>query len=161
MIYLYTMAMNEQFVRHGQNELSKGNLKGYEAIESLRTLFNTLVGSDIVEELPVSPEPTPSVLVEGITNTLVQSSDSEENSNDAAKYGLTNLEEQLYNLMQGNVYQIVDKPSIKRALWGDDNLKTDSAVQKLIERIRSKIENDFHNPRRLIAVKGKGYLFRG
>jgi DNA-binding response OmpR family regulator len=35
---------------------------------------------------------------------------------------------------------------------------SDSALQKLIERIREKIEVDPKHPRRLLAVRGQGYI---
>ncbi len=54
---------------------------------------------------------------------------------------------------------VCTRDAIKQAIWADEP-PTDSALQKLIERIRDKIEPDPRHPRRLIAVRGQGYMLR-
>lgn len=69
----------------------------------------------------------------------------------------THLEGALYAFLTAHVGVVCDRESIKRALWTED-APSDSALQKLIERIREKIEVDPKQPRRLLAVRGQGYI---
>jgi DNA-binding response OmpR family regulator len=39
-------------------------------------------------------------------------------------------------------------------------MPSQSALQKIIERIREKIEDDPDSPYKLIAVRGRGYMLR-
>ena len=70
---------------------------------------------------------------------------------------LTHLEGALYAFLTAHAGVVCDRESIKRALWTED-APSDSALQKLIERIREKIEVDPKQPRRLLAVRGQGYI---
>lgn len=72
----------------------------------------------------------------------------------------TYLEGKVYEYLKSHAGDVCDREEIKRAVWGDSNPPTDSAVQKIIERIREKIELDAENPRYLIAVRGQGYMLR-
>jgi DNA-binding response OmpR family regulator len=47
-----------------------------------------------------------------------------------------------------------------QTVWREDNMPSNSALQKIIERIREKIEDEPDNPFRLIAVRGRGYMLR-
>lgn len=69
----------------------------------------------------------------------------------------THLEGALYAFLTAHAGVVCDRETIKRALWTDE-APSDSAVQKLIERIREKIELDPKQPRRLLAVRGQGYI---
>ncbi|NJK79825.1 MAG: transcriptional regulator [Chloroflexaceae bacterium] len=71
----------------------------------------------------------------------------------------THLESAVYSFLSSNAGVVCDRESIKRAVW-KDTPPSDSALQKLIERIREKIEPDPKHPRRLIAVRGQGYILR-
>ncbi len=57
-----------------------------------------------------------------------------------------------------HVGEVCDREEIKRAVW-KNNPPTNSALQKIIERIREKIEPD-PEPRYLIAVRGQGFMLR-
>ena len=69
----------------------------------------------------------------------------------------THLEGAVYAFLAAHAGTVCDRDSIKRAIW-DEELPSDSALQKLIERIREKIETDPKQPRRLLAVRGQGYI---
>jgi hypothetical protein len=69
----------------------------------------------------------------------------------------THLEGALYAYLAAHAGVVCDRESIKRALWTDET-PSDSALQKVIERIREKIEIDPKQPRRLLAVRGQGYI---
>src|SRR6266567_4514447 len=69
------------------------------------------------------------------------------------------LEGRVYEYLKSHVGEVCDKEEIKRAVWGN-NPPTNSALQKIIERIREKIEPEPENPRYLIAVRGQGFMLR-
>jgi hypothetical protein len=69
------------------------------------------------------------------------------------------LEGRVYEYLKSHVGEVCDREDIKRAVWGN-NPPTNSALQKIIERIREKIEPDSENPRYLIAVRGQGFMLR-
>lgn len=71
----------------------------------------------------------------------------------------TYLEREVYTFLATNAGVVCTRDAIKQAIWPNEP-PTDSALQKLIERIRDKIEPDPRHPRRLIAVRGQGYMLR-
>ena len=72
---------------------------------------------------------------------------------------LTDLEYRLLLLLYGRLGKICDKYQIVEAVWGQDYIDEvdDARVEKLISRLRSKVEHDPANPRYLITVRGRGY----
>ena len=73
--------------------------------------------------------------------------------------GLTHQEKRVYDFLKTHKGELCLREDIKWAVW-QSNEPTNSALQKIIERIREKIEPDPDNPRYLIAVRGKGYILR-
>jgi hypothetical protein len=77
---------------------------------------------------------------------------------------LTDLEYRLLLLLYGRLEKICDKYQIVEAVWGQDYIDEvdDARIEKLISRVRGKIEQDPANPRYLLTVRGRGYrLVRG
>lgn len=72
---------------------------------------------------------------------------------------LTDLEYRLLLLMYGRIGKICDKYQIVEAVWGQEYIDEvdDARIEKLISRLRSKIEHDPANPRYLLTVRGRGY----
>lgn len=72
---------------------------------------------------------------------------------------LTNLEYRLMLLLFYNADKIVDKYSIVADVWGDGYLDEvdDARIEKLISRLRQKIEPDSGSPCFLTTVRGRGY----
>ena len=72
---------------------------------------------------------------------------------------LTDLEYRLLLLVYGRMGKICDKYQIVEAVWGQDYIDEvdDARIEKLISRLRSKIERDPANPRHLVTVRGRGY----
>jgi DNA-binding response OmpR family regulator len=72
---------------------------------------------------------------------------------------LTDLEYRLLELLYDRCDKITDKYRIVTAVWGEDYLGEvdDSRVEKLVSRLRSKIEPDPSNPCYLITQRGRGY----
>jgi hypothetical protein len=71
----------------------------------------------------------------------------------------TYLEGKVYDYLKAHLGQVCDREDIKQAVWGN-TMPTNTALQKIIERIREKIEPDPDNPHYLIAIRGQGYLLR-
>ncbi len=72
---------------------------------------------------------------------------------------LTNLEYRLMLLLFQNAEKIVDKYTIVSNVWGDSYIDEvdDARIEKLVSRLRQKIETDSSAPRRLTTVRGRGY----
>jgi hypothetical protein len=72
---------------------------------------------------------------------------------------LTDLEYRLLLLLYGRLGKICDKYQIVEAVWGQDYIDEvdDARVEKLISRLRSKVEHDPANPKYLSTVRGRGY----
>jgi len=72
---------------------------------------------------------------------------------------LTDLEYRLLLLLYGRLNKICDKYQIVEAVWGEGYIDQvdDARIDKLLSRLRAKIEPDPRNPRYLITVRGRGY----
>jgi DNA-binding winged helix-turn-helix (wHTH) protein len=72
---------------------------------------------------------------------------------------LTDLEYRLLLLLYGRMDKICDKYQIVEAVWGQEYLGEvdDARIEKLISRLRSKLEPDPSQPRYLLTVRGRGY----
>lgn len=72
---------------------------------------------------------------------------------------LTDLEYRLLLLLYGRLGKICDKYQIVEAVWGQDYIDEvdDARVEKLVSRLRSKVERDPATPKYLITVRGRGY----
>lgn len=72
---------------------------------------------------------------------------------------LTDLEFRLMRLLYDRQDKLTDKYRIVTAVWGEAYLGDvdDARVEKLISRLRSKIEPDPSDPRYLITQRGRGY----
>lgn len=72
---------------------------------------------------------------------------------------LTELEYRLLLLLYGHLNQICDKYQIVEAVWGEEYIDQvdDARIDKLLSRLRAKIEPEPRTPRYLITVRGRGY----
>lgn len=72
---------------------------------------------------------------------------------------LTSLEYRLMLLLFYNVDKIVDRYQLVTEVWGEEYLDEveDARIEKLISRLRQKIEPDPANPRFLMTVRSRGY----
>ncbi len=73
--------------------------------------------------------------------------------------GLTALEYKLLLLLFQNRERLMDKYQIVTSVWGESYIDEvdDARVEKLISRLRQKIEPDPANPQFLTTVRGRGY----
>jgi DNA-binding winged helix-turn-helix (wHTH) protein len=72
---------------------------------------------------------------------------------------LTDLEFKLLQLFDERRDKLTDKYAIVTRVWGESFLDEidDARVEKLVSRLRGKIESDPANPRYLTTVRGRGY----
>jgi DNA-binding response OmpR family regulator len=72
---------------------------------------------------------------------------------------LTDLEYRLLLLLYGRLGKICDKYQIVEAVWGEAYIDRvdDARIEKLVSRLRSKVERNPRDPRYLITVRGRGY----
>jgi hypothetical protein len=72
---------------------------------------------------------------------------------------LTNLEYRLILLLYGRLGQIVSKYDVVEAVWGEEYMDEvdDARIEKLVSRLRNKVEPDPRNPHFLVTVRGRGY----
>ncbi len=76
---------------------------------------------------------------------------------------LTELEYRLLLLLYSRLDEVVDKYAIVEGVWGPDAIDEvdDSRIERLVSRLRSKIEPDSGEPRYLQTVRGRGYRLVG
>jgi DNA-binding response OmpR family regulator len=62
-------------------------------------------------------------------------------------------------LLYGQIDKICDKYHIVEAVWGEDYIEEvdDARIEKLVSRLRQKIEPDPSQPCYLVTVRGRGY----
>ncbi len=86
-------------------------------------------------------------------------SESGEVSINGRQIDLTALEYQLIRLLFQNSNRIVDKYQIVQEVWGDEGLREvdDARIEKLVSRLRQKVEPDPSNPVYIVTVRGRGY----
>ena len=72
---------------------------------------------------------------------------------------LTNLEYRLLLLLYGRLGKICTKYDVVEAVWGEDYIDEvdDARIEKLVSRLRQKIEPDVANPRYVQTIRGRGY----
>jgi len=72
---------------------------------------------------------------------------------------LTDLEYRLLLYLYGRLERVCDKYAIVQNVWGEEFIDEvdDARIEKLISRVRAKIEPDATKPRYVISVRGRGY----
>jgi len=72
---------------------------------------------------------------------------------------LTDLEYRLLLLLYGRLNKICDKYQIVEAVWGEEYIDQvdDARIDKLLSRLRAKIEPEPRHPQYLITVRCRGY----
>ena len=72
---------------------------------------------------------------------------------------LTDLEYRLLLLLYGRLGKLCDKYQIVESVWGEEYIDEvdDARIDKLVSRLRRKIEPNPGEPRYLITVRGRGY----
>lgn len=110
----------------------------------------------LAQEQP-QEQPTEQPII--VTPTIVAQQPAASSERDDDK-PLTYKEGKVYEYLKTRLEEVCDRTEIMQAVWEDGNKPSNSALQKIIERIRKKIEDDPNSPYKLIAVRGRGYMLR-
>lgn len=78
---------------------------------------------------------------------------------DSKKCDLTTHQFNLLKVLADRAGRVLSRNNIMNALKGNDLEAFDRSIDVHISRIRSEIEEDPNNPRRVITVRGVGYVF--
>jgi hypothetical protein len=72
---------------------------------------------------------------------------------------LTDLEYKLLLLLYGNLDKICDKYKIVESVWGENYIDEvdDARIEKLVSRLREKLEPKPEEPKYLQTIRGRGY----
>lgn len=72
---------------------------------------------------------------------------------------LTALEHRLFLLLYGRLGQIVDKYTIVENVWGEKYIDEvdDARIERLVSRLRKKLQPEEDSPNYLTTVRGRGY----
>lgn len=72
---------------------------------------------------------------------------------------LSSREASLFLLFMKHPRQVFTKEMIYEQIWGTETAVDDNAIMVYVNRLRSKIEDDRHNPVHILTVRGLGYRF--
>ena len=72
---------------------------------------------------------------------------------------LTSLEQSLLYLLAANAGRLLTRDEIIDHLWGVDYAAESNVVDRHVRNLRAKLQNDWHRPRYIATVPGKGYRF--
>jgi DNA-binding winged helix-turn-helix (wHTH) protein len=71
---------------------------------------------------------------------------------------LTPTEFELLSVLASNSGHVVDQDTLLRRVWGDEYGGRSTVVDVGVHRLRRKIENGAGAPRRIITIRGSGYM---
>jgi DNA-binding response OmpR family regulator len=74
---------------------------------------------------------------------------------------LTAIEQALLYLLASNPGQTLGRDEILDALWGEDYAAGSNVVDRHVRNLRLKLKDDWHRPRYIRTIPGKGYRFLG
>jgi DNA-binding response OmpR family regulator len=150
-----------------QSELAALNLADHVADP---TVIDTLLRRHVLQRIEGRPQLFCRLLAEFVqgralpqatetTSLWVDTASGNVLVNGVAVETLTALEYKLVMLLFQNRDKLVDKYQIVTSVWGESYLNEvdDARIEKLISRLRQKIEPDPANPRFLTTVRGRGY----
>ena len=72
---------------------------------------------------------------------------------------LTSVEQSLLYLLAANPGELLSRDQIMDALWGADYVAESNVVDRHIRNLRAKLQDDWHKPRFIDTVPGRGYRF--
>ena len=72
---------------------------------------------------------------------------------------LTSLEQSLLYLLAANAGRLLTRDEILDHLWGVDYVAESNVVDRHVRNLRAKLQNDWHRPRYIASVPGRGYRF--
>jgi DNA-binding response OmpR family regulator len=72
---------------------------------------------------------------------------------------LTSLEQSLLYLLAANAGRVVTREEILDTLWGTDYIAESNVVDRQIRNLRTRLQDDWREPRFIATVPGRGYRF--
>jgi DNA-binding response OmpR family regulator len=72
---------------------------------------------------------------------------------------LTSVEQSLLYLLAANPGELLSRDRIMDALWGADYVAGSNVVDRHIRNLRTKLQDDWHQPKFIDTVPGHGYRF--
>ena len=72
---------------------------------------------------------------------------------------LTSLEQSLLYLLAANAGRVVTREEILDTLWGTDYVAESNVVDRQIRNLRTRLQDDWREPRFIATVPGRGYRF--
>ena len=72
---------------------------------------------------------------------------------------LTSLEQSLLYLLAANAGRLVTREEILDTLWGVDYVAESNVVDRQIQNLRARLQDDWRKPRFIATVPGRGYRF--
>ncbi len=120
-------------------------------VEGEKRVFSRVFASYLQQKQTVVPPATARLQVDRESGEVLIKGKSVET--------LTRLEYQLMVMLFENADKIVDKYQIVTGVWGDDYIDSvdDARIEKLVSRLRQKVEPDPSNPQFITTVRGRGY----
>ena len=77
----------------------------------------------------------------------------------SSRLHLTSLEQSLLYLLAANAGELLSRDRIMDALWGADYVAESNVVDRHVRNLRAKLQDDWHDPRFIDTVPGRGYRF--
>ena len=72
---------------------------------------------------------------------------------------LTLLEQSLLYLLAANAGRVVSREEVLDTLWGVDYVAESNVVDRQIQNLRARLQDDWRKPRFIATVPGRGYRF--
>jgi DNA-binding response OmpR family regulator len=72
---------------------------------------------------------------------------------------LTSLEQSLLYLLAANAGRVVTREEILDSLWGTDYVAESNVVDRQIRNLRTRLQDDWREPRFIATVPRRGYRF--
>jgi hypothetical protein len=120
-------------------------------VEGRPHIFSRLLGDYVQQQATPAPTSPATIWVDTASGAVTVGGTPVDN--------LTALEYKLMLLLFQNRDRLIDKYQIVTSVWGESYIDEvdDARIEKLISRLRQKIEPDPANPRFLMTVRGRGY----
>ena len=77
----------------------------------------------------------------------------------SSRLHLTSVEQSLLYVLAANPGVLLSRDQIMDALWGADYVAESNVVDRHIRNLRAKLKDDWHKPRFIDTVPGRGYRF--
>lgn len=140
-----------QTVPNGSKANSKTPTKDVPTPPTQTVLMGDLLKSFVKRQASTQPNPKRGVQVDVDAGEVMIDGKAVE--------PLTELEYKLLLLLYSRLNKIVDKYTIVTHVWGENYLDSvdDARIEKLVSRLRSKVEPGADEPKYLITLRGRGY----